>query len=87
MSQQIAVRMSDEDLAEMDCLVGSGRFGSRAELVRAALQILLRAEHQREADEATISGYTKYPQTEEEIAQGYRNLVASINEEPWEKWW
>lgn len=52
MSQQIAIRLPDDDLTGIDAAVSEGRFPSRAAAVRAGVDLLLRAERDRRiADE------------------------------------
>ena len=74
-------------MADVDRLVEGDRYESRADLVRRAIDTLVRSEQRREADEATIAGYTRVPQTDEEAAWADGNLRRSIAEEPWEPWW
>ena len=62
MSEQIAVRLSDEDLAALDDAVERGRFPSRAAALRAGLDRLLREERDREIEEAYRRGYGAKPQ-------------------------
>jgi Arc/MetJ-type ribon-helix-helix transcriptional regulator len=64
MSIQIAVRLSDRDLSELDSAIGRGRFPSRAAALRQALDLLLREERDREIEEAYRRGYGAKPQEE-----------------------
>jgi Arc/MetJ-type ribon-helix-helix transcriptional regulator len=64
MTIQVPVRLTEEDVAALDEVVASGRFASRSEVLRTALEGLLREEREREIDEAYRSGYSKYPQEE-----------------------
>ena len=83
MSEQLAVRFPDELVEALDELVASKRFESRADAVRTAVVALL-AELRREAEgQAIVDGYTRIPQTDEEVAIAYAAGLRSIDEEPW----
>jgi Arc/MetJ-type ribon-helix-helix transcriptional regulator len=83
MSEQFAIRMSDELAASLDALVSSGRFATRAEAIRAAIEQLLDTEHRREIGRRIVQGYTDVPQTDAEVAAATEAAVRSIEEEPW----
>ena len=88
MSVQIAVRLSDHLAADLDGLVEpTGPFLTRADAVRRAIEELVDRERRRRIGEAIVEGYRRIPQTEEELAWATRDAIASIEEEPWEKWW
>jgi Arc/MetJ-type ribon-helix-helix transcriptional regulator len=87
MSPQIAVKLPDRLLREVDDLIGAGGFQSRSHAVRYALEGLVRAERRRSIDEAFARGFTRHPETDEELADATRLAIESIEEEPWEKWW
>ena len=80
---QVVTRLDDELVAGLDGLVADGLVANRSEGVRMALAKLV-DEHRRQRIGAEIvAGYTRQPQTEEELAgldQDTRSLVA---EEPW----
>lgn len=52
MTQQIPVRIADEKAAELDRLVGAGRYASRSDALRAGLDRLLADEREREIEDA-----------------------------------
>jgi Arc/MetJ-type ribon-helix-helix transcriptional regulator len=81
--EQFAIRMSDELARALDGLVASGRFATRAEAVRAAIEGLLDAERRREIGRRIVEGYTAIPQTDAEVATATEAATASIEEEPW----
>jgi Arc/MetJ-type ribon-helix-helix transcriptional regulator len=83
MSEQIAVRLPDDVAAGLNELISSGRFGSKAEAVRAAIRSMLEAERRRETGERIAEGYRRVPQTDEEVAAAADAAVRSIHEEPW----
>jgi Arc/MetJ-type ribon-helix-helix transcriptional regulator len=64
MTTQVPVRLTDEDLAELDRAVSAGRFASRSDALRAGLARVLHEEREREIDEAYRRGYTEHPQEE-----------------------
>jgi Arc/MetJ-type ribon-helix-helix transcriptional regulator len=83
MSQQIAVRLPDELLDRLETLVASGRFETKAEAVRAAIQVMVETELRRETGRRIAAGYRDKPQTDEEVARATEGAVRSIQEEPW----
>jgi Arc/MetJ-type ribon-helix-helix transcriptional regulator len=82
-SEQFAIRMSDELASSLDELVSSGRFATRAEAVRAAIEQLLDAERRQDVGRRIVQGYTDVPQTDAEVAVATEAAVRSIEEEPW----
>ncbi len=83
MSQMITVRMSEGRVERLDALVASGAYGTRAEAVRAAVDRLLATLESEAIDSAIIDGYTRIPQTEEELRWAEAAGRRSIVEEPW----
>jgi Arc/MetJ-type ribon-helix-helix transcriptional regulator len=61
---QIAVRLSDEELAELDRMVASGSYPSRAAVVRAGLAAMTERERRAEIAEAYREAYERVPQDE-----------------------
>ena len=82
-SQQIAVRLPESLLSNLDRLISSGRYGSRAEAVRAGVEKVLADEERRSIDRAIIAGYQKHPQTDADALAATASLRAAIQEEPW----
>lgn len=64
MTTQVPVRLTQEDVAALDDLVEAGEFRNRSEVLRAALDGLLRERREREIEDAYRRGYGKYPQEE-----------------------
>lgn len=83
MAEQFAIRMSDELARSLDELVSSGRFATRAEAVRAAIEQLVDAERRRDTGRRIVQGYTDVPQTDAEVAAATEAAMRSIEEEPW----
>jgi Arc/MetJ-type ribon-helix-helix transcriptional regulator len=65
MATQIAVRLSDEQLAGIDAAVARGHFPSRAAAVRAGVERVLREQRDLEIAEAYRRGYGGQPQDED----------------------
>ena len=82
-SEQFAIRMSDELAGSLDALVSIGRFATRAEAVRTAIEQLLDGERRHEIGRRIVRGYTDVPQTDAEVAAATEAAVLSIEEEPW----
>lgn len=83
MSFQIAVRLPDELTATLDALVAEGRFVTRAEAVRQAVERLVHEERRRQDGERIADGYRRAPQTDDEVAAATVAAIQSVHEEPW----
>ena len=83
MSQMITFRMPDERVEQLDALVASGAFPTRAAAVRAAIDQLLASLESEAIDRAIIDGYTRIPQTDEDVRWAEAAARRSIAEEPW----
>lgn len=79
--------MPDALAEEVDRVVAGGAFGTRSELVRTAVEVLLRSHARGVADEQYRLAYAQHPDTDEELADAARLAGESINEEPWVRWW
>ena len=79
----VAFRLADRVLAAVDDLVVQGRYASRTEVVRAALDALINAHEQADLDRRMVEGYTRMPQTDDEVALATAATRALIAEEPW----
>ena len=62
MTIQIPIRIAEEDLAELDAAIARGRYPNRSAALRSGLKLLLRAEREREIEEAYRRGYGEHPQ-------------------------
>jgi Arc/MetJ-type ribon-helix-helix transcriptional regulator len=87
MSTQIAVRLSDDELAELDWVVVRGEFESRAEAVRAAVASFAESVRQRELDRLIVAGYGATPLGPADLTDAERSTRAGIADEPWQPWW
>jgi Arc/MetJ-type ribon-helix-helix transcriptional regulator len=63
---QIAVRLSEEELRELDSLVGKQGFQTRAEAVRAGIRTLAAGARERRIEAAYARAYAGSPLTVEE---------------------
>lgn len=87
MTAQIAVKLPDEMLAAVDRLVDESHFESRSDVVRRALQRIIDEASSRAIDTAFEHGFARHPETADEMRRATRRAIASIDDEPWEKWW
>ena len=83
MSEQIAVRIPDELAESLEELVAGGRFETKAEAIRSALQTLVDQERRRKVGELIADGYRRIPQDEDELEAARRAAIRSIEQEPW----
>jgi Arc/MetJ-type ribon-helix-helix transcriptional regulator len=82
-TEQIAVRLPEELLNELDGLVAVGVYESRAAAVRAGVESLIAIERRQLTDRAIIAGYQRNPPTGPEDAAAIASLRDAIAEEPW----
>jgi len=87
MTNQIAVKLPDELLREVDRLVDRGAFENRSQAVRSGLEAMVAARRHEEVNRQYRDGYARFPEAREEMAEATRLAVESINEEPWDPWW
>ncbi|MGI8983146.1 MAG: ribbon-helix-helix domain-containing protein [Acidimicrobiales bacterium] len=80
---QFVTRVDEELARQVDALVASGTVGSRSEAVRLGLVRLLDEHRRRLVGDQIAQGYTRQPQTEEELAGLDDATRALIAEEPW----
>jgi Arc/MetJ-type ribon-helix-helix transcriptional regulator len=80
---QIAVRLPDELVEELDALVAAGSFGSRAAAVRAGIETLVAVERRRSVDATILDGYRRLPPSNADERAAIASLKDAIEEEPW----
>jgi len=68
MSTQLAIRLPDDLLRDLDWLVVRLSYDSRTEAMREALVRLIDQERRRQIGEEIAEGYRRMPQTEDEMA-------------------
>ncbi len=82
-TEQIAVRLPRELLADLDDLVARGIYASRAAAVRAGVEAIADLERRRTMDRAIVDGYERVPPAVSEIDAAVASLRDAIAEEPW----
>lgn len=82
-TEQIAVRLSEDLLAEVDALVARGVYESRAAAVRAGIELVAELDRRRRTDEAIVEGYRRVPPSAADDAAALASLREAISEEPW----
>jgi len=82
-TEQIAVRLPKPLLSDLDDLVTSGAYESRAAAVRAGIEAIMKLEHRRQTDRAVVDGYTLQPPTQSEDHAALASLREAILDEPW----
>jgi Arc/MetJ-type ribon-helix-helix transcriptional regulator len=87
MTIQIAIKLTDELVGEVDRLVERGDFASRSQAIRTGLEGLVADRRRQELDRRYRDAMARFPETDEEIVEARRSAVDAINEEPWERWW
>ena len=80
--QQTLVQLTDELVAMLDRLAASTK-RSRSEVIREALWAYLDHEARARADSRIVEGYTRLPETDDEVESAEIALRESIAEEPW----
>ena len=83
MSTQVAVRLDDQLLRDLDWLVVRCSFENRAEAIRAALSELTERERQRDIDERIVAAYTAMPQTADEVEWAGSRGFPGLPDEDW----
>jgi Arc/MetJ-type ribon-helix-helix transcriptional regulator len=83
MSIQIAIRIPLTLAEELADLVASGRFETKADAVRSALEALVDAERRADVGRRIVEGYQRVPQDDVDVAAASEAATHSIDEEPW----
>jgi Arc/MetJ-type ribon-helix-helix transcriptional regulator len=84
---QIAVKLPDRLVRELDELVAQGRFSSRSSAVRRGVELVVSGQRRDAIEEAYANGYRQVPESESELAEANRLARRAIDDEPWDKWW
>ena len=74
--------MSDDRVAAIDALVASGRASRAAVIVEAIDRLVAQLDSER-IDREIVEGYTRIPETAEELAWAEWSTEESVREEPW----
>ena len=78
----ITVRMSDDRVRAIDGLVEAGRASRAAVIVEAIDRLVAQLESER-IDREIVEGYTRIPQTDEELDWAEWSTLESLRAEPW----
>lgn len=81
MSTQLALRLPDELLADLDWLVVRCNYSSRTEAMRTAIEAAIKAERSRVIDEQYAEAYARLPQTDDELADLAWQSAPDLDEE------
>ena len=87
MTKQIAVKLSNELVGELDRLIDAGCFKSRSHAVRSGLETAVAAQRGRELDQHYRDAFDRLPGTPEEVAEGAPPGSRGDPDEPRERWW
>jgi len=87
MTIQIAVKLPDDLVHEIDRLVAGGAFDNRSQAVRSGLEAMVAGRRRQEIDRRYEEAMVRSPETEDEVADATRLAQNAIDEEPWERWW
>lgn len=79
----ITLRTSEDRVARVDELVAAGEFESRAAFVVEAIDRLVAQLESERIDREIVEGYTRIPETVEELEWAEWSTEESIREEPW----
>jgi Arc/MetJ-type ribon-helix-helix transcriptional regulator len=83
MSVQITIRIPTSLADELETLVSSGRFETKADAVRSALEALVDAARRADVGRRIVEGYQRIPQDDSDVASAHEAAARSIDEEPW----
>jgi Arc/MetJ-type ribon-helix-helix transcriptional regulator len=83
MSQQIAIRIPDALAEQLEELVSSGRFETKADAVRTALEAMIDGARRADIGRQIVEGYRRVPQEDVDVAAASQAAARSIDEEPW----
>jgi len=84
---QIAVKLPDALVRQLDDLVDQGLFPNRSSAVRSAVEAMVARQRRDALERAYAEGYRRVPESESELAEARLLAEHAIDEEPWEKWW
>jgi Arc/MetJ-type ribon-helix-helix transcriptional regulator len=80
---QFVTRLEDSLAERVDSLVTAGVLASRSEAVRRGLEELTDRLERERIGRLIVEGYTRMPQTEEELAGVDEAFEEMLAEEPW----
>ncbi|HVA43429.1 MAG TPA: ribbon-helix-helix domain-containing protein [Acidimicrobiales bacterium] len=87
MTTQVAAKLPEDLVRQVDELVAAGAFPNRSAAIRQSLESLVSGLGRSTIDESIRQGYTRLPESEEELARAHQLAQQTIEAEPWERWW
>ena len=84
---QIAVKLPDALVRELDHLVAQGVFPNRSSAVRRAVEGIVARQRREVLERSYAEGYLRLPESDGELAEARRLAEQAIDDEPWDKWW
>jgi len=87
MTTQVAAKLPEDLVRQVDELVAAGAFPNRSAAIRQGLEALIARMRRSTIDESIRRGYTRLPESEEELARAHQLAEQAIEDEPWERWW
>ncbi len=84
---QIAVKLPDALVRQLDDLVDQGLYPNRSSAVRSAVEAIVTRQRRDALERAYVEGYRRVPASQGELAEARLLAERAIDEEPWEKWW
>ena len=82
-TEQIAVRIPEEQLEVLDDLVARGVYETRAAAVRAGVDALVELDRRLRVDREIVDGYRRSPPTNAEQQAAIASMREAIAEERW----
>ena len=85
-TRMVAVRLPEATVDELDRLVAEGRYGTRSDGIKDALEKLLAIVERTRIDDAIIAAYERMPLTAEErgLLDAHARLSAELlDDEDW----
>ena len=82
-TEQIAVRLPEEQLEVLDDLVARGVYETRAAAVRAGIDALVELDRRLCVDREIVDGYRRSPPTTVEQQAAIASMREAIAEERW----
>jgi Arc/MetJ-type ribon-helix-helix transcriptional regulator len=83
MAHQLVTRVGDDLVGHVDALVAAGILESRSQAVRLGLERLVQQLERERIGREIVEGYTRLPQTEEELRWTDEAARRMIEEESW----
>lgn len=87
MTKQLAVKLPDALVEEIDRLIEGGTFDNRSHAIRSGLEAMVVTGRRKEIDRRYRDAASRLPETKDEMEDATHLAINAINEEPWERWW